>query len=126
LGTSYLAEGVLAQRTRILRILAGSNLGRLLMRSAEDDDGDEFVRFGIRRRRRRARLDPNRFPKVPSDNGAELMNSGSFGSNEIQSVNAISQKKKLARRILDRELGMDNGPRQKANQRLMAQVSYLP
>jgi WD repeat-containing protein 23 len=98
----------------------------MFMRNADDDDDDDFGRFGMRRRRRRARLDPNRFPEVPSDKGAELMNSGNFGSNEIQTINSISQKKRLARRILDRELGMDNGPRLRANQRLMAQVPYTP
>jgi WD repeat-containing protein 23 len=49
------------------------------------------------------------------------MESGDFGTNETQAVNTIGQKKKLARRILNRELGMSSGARHKANQNLMAQ-----
>jgi WD repeat-containing protein 23 len=56
-------------------------------------------------RRRRPPPDPNRFPKVPSDKGTELMNSGEFGSTERT---AVRHRKKLARRILDRELGVGN------------------
>jgi DDB1- and CUL4-associated factor 11 len=91
------------------------------MRTADDGDDD----YGLRRRRGRVRPDPNRFPKVPSEKGIELMNSGNFGVSEIRALSTITQKKKLARRILDRELGLDIGPRRKANQLLMAQVAPL-
>jgi WD repeat-containing protein 23 len=91
----------------------------------DGDDDDDDVNFGIRRRRRRPKPDPNRFPKVPSDAGIELMNSGNFGTNELQGTGSTTEKKHLARRILDRELGIGNRARQKANQRLMAQVLYL-
>lgn len=53
------------------------------------------------------------------------MNSGEFGTNELQSTNSITTKKQLARRILDRELGAQEGCRRKANQRLMAQVCSI-
>jgi DDB1- and CUL4-associated factor 11 len=91
----------------------------------EDDDADANPRW--LRRRRRPRPDPNRFPKIPSAEGMELMNSGTFGSNEAQTVssgdrNGIGKKKKLARRILDRELATESYAKQKVNQRLMAQV----
>jgi len=102
-------------------LLASSELGRLFIRTADDDDDHHF----IRRRRGRTRPDPNRFPKVPSEAGAQLMNSGNFGANEIRSLDTITQKKKLARRILDRELGIDTGARKIANQQLMAQVVQL-
>jgi len=91
------------------------------MRAAEDDDDD----YGPRRRRGKAKPDPNRFPKVPSEKGIELMNSGNFGVSEIKALSIITQKKKLARRILDRELGLDIGPRRKTNQLLMAQVAIF-
>jgi WD repeat-containing protein 23 len=93
-----------------------------------DDDEEEDGNFDPRwRRRRRQRPDPNRFPKVPSAEGAELMNSGVFGSNEAHTVtsnerNSIGKKKKLALRILDRELAVESPARQRLNQRLMAQV----
>jgi len=91
------------------------------MRTADDDDEE----YGPRRRRGRVRPDPNRFPKVPSEKGVELMNSGNFGVSDIRALSTITQKKKLARRILDRELGLDVGPRRKANQLLMAQVAIF-
>jgi len=82
------------------------------------------------RRRRRTEPDSNRFPKVPSDKGTELMNSGAFGSNEVQTgktgdTNNISKRKKLARRILDRELAMESHAKQKLNHKLMAQVGRI-
>lgn len=52
------------------------------------------------------------------------MNSGTFGFNEAQTVNTVNttKKKKLARRILDRELATEDYAQQRINQRLMAQV----
>lgn len=86
-----------------------------------DDEDDEEIAFGYRRRRRN--MDPNRFPKVPSEEGRELMNSGTFGSNDIRSP--ISSRKRLARRILDRELGIGNRASRQINQGVMAQ-SMIP
>jgi len=115
-----------------MQLLRNSEVGRLFRFAAandlvdddEDDDGDFNPRW---RRHRRVRPDPNRFPKIPSDEGTALMNSGLFGSNEAQSVtsndrNNIGKKKKLALRILDRELAVESPSKQKLNQRLMAQV----
>ena len=126
------------QRRQVMRLLANSEIGRLFHFAADDDDLEELYdeeeldgdsNHFWRRRRRRVRPDPNRFPKVPSDRGTELMNSGIFGSNEVQTVktgdtNNIS-KKKLARRILDRELATESYAKQKVNQRLMAQVGLI-
>lgn len=92
------------------------------MQHHDDDDDDDY--YGGRyssRRRRRAPPDPNRFPKVPSDEGAALMASGNFGSNEMQATSKLSPKKRVARRILERELGTETGGRHRANQRLMVQ-----
>lgn len=93
----------------MLRLLASSQLGRLFMSGGE---------FG---RRRRAPPDPNRFPKIPSSEGRVLMDSGEFGLNELQTTSLMKQRKRLARRILDRELGIEEGARRKTNQQLMAQ-----
>lgn len=105
-----------------MRILAQAQLGLFArpIRGADDDDDDD--EFYHRNRRRRGPLDPNRFPKVPSDKGIELMQSGEFGGNEVLAVNTIKSKKTLARRILDRELALENGARERANQNLMSQV----
>lgn len=127
------------QRRQVMRLLANSEIGRLFHFATDDDDLEEVddddeldgdFNHLWRRRRRRQRPDPNRFPKVPSDKGTELMNSGTFGSNEVQTVktgdtNNILKKKKLARRILDRELATESYAKQKVNQRLMAQVGLI-
>jgi WD repeat-containing protein 23 len=122
---------VARQRRQVIRLLATSELGRLFRFAEEDDefeqDGDGEYGTTWRRRRRRPPPDPNRFPKVPSDEGTELMSSGTFGSNEEDTIykserGSIGKKKKLARRILDRELSTESHAKQRLNQRLMAQV----
>ncbi|KFY18355.1 hypothetical protein V493_08700 [Pseudogymnoascus sp. VKM F-4281 (FW-2241)] len=94
---------------------------QLLLRSTHDVDDGQGATFPLRRRRRREKPDPNRFPKVPSERGTELMSSGDFGTNEIKTSKTIGQRKKLASRILNRELGVCGGARHRANQNLMAQ-----
>jgi WD repeat-containing protein 23 len=111
-----------ARREQIIRLLTSSQLGRLFLRGVDDDDDDDFGMYALRRRRRRQRPDPDRFPKVPSDEGRKLMGSGDFGFNETISGRTITQQKMLARRILGRELGLDIDGRKKANRGLMAQV----
>lgn len=123
-----------------MRLLQHTAIGRMFQLAASDDDdddddedyegGDDRINHMWRRRRRRARPDPNRFPKVPSDEGTELMNSGIFGSNEVHathasSSNGIQRRKKLARRILDRELAVDGEASLRLNLRLMRQVLLL-
>ncbi|KAL2128827.1 hypothetical protein VTI74DRAFT_8591 [Chaetomium olivicolor] len=58
------------------------------------------------------------FPKVPSDEGRKLMESGVFGTLNWREPN----RKALARRILDRELGLRDPLVQKTSQGLMAQT----
>lgn len=59
-----------------------------------------------------------RFPKVPSEEGKKLMESGAFGAYD----RSKPSRKALARRLLDRELGLGDPSGQKLNQGLMAQV----
>ncbi|KAK0628659.1 WD40-repeat-containing domain protein [Bombardia bombarda] len=68
-------------------------------------------------RRRRDYENPNRFPKVPSEEGRKLMESGVFGAFDTREPD----RKGLARRILDRELGLGGKSGRKTNQGLMAQ-----
>lgn len=96
----------------------------------DDDDEDEDNNSRWMRARRRMRPDPDRFPKVPSDEGRALMNSGTFGSNDTEvtdprSRKYLDRKKRLAKRILDRELARESHARQRENQRLMAQASFV-
>lgn len=100
--------------------------GEIIIGGRGDDDD---VTTPWRNRTRRPPPDPNRFPKVPSDEGTELMNSGKFGSNEAQAIssaerNSIGKKKKLAMRVLERELAIGNSAKRGRNNRLMAQVRY--
>ncbi|POS80152.1 LEC14B protein [Diaporthe helianthi] len=92
---------------QIMTIFHGRDVGHVLFNDA--------VQGWPGPRRRRQPPDPNRFPKVPSDKGIELMNSGAFGSTDRS---AVRHRKKLVRRILDRELGVGD-PR--INQAAMAQ-----
>ncbi|KAI1460071.1 WD40 repeat-like protein [Annulohypoxylon moriforme] len=110
----------LLSRRQVLDFLRRSNLGHLVF-GEDDDDEEDDPRFGYRRRRRE--LDPDRFPKVPSDKGRELMDSGTFGVNDIYTP--ILSKKQLARRVLDRELGIGNRSSRQINQGMMAQ-SMIP
>lgn len=70
------------------------------------------------------RPDPNRFPEVPSEAGRELMDSGLFGANP--SAFEHKTKKSLARRILDRELGISNPAESRRNNKLIVQVRGNP
>jgi len=127
-------ERTIRQRRQVMRLLANSEIGRLFHFARDDndwedldEDDDDLQNPIFRRRRRRQRPDPDRFPKIPSDNGMELMNSGTFGSNEVQIIDSGASRKKkknLARRILDRELAAEGYAQQRVNQRLMAQVGF--
>jgi len=108
-------------RRRVLRLLQNSEIGRIF-RFAPDDDEDEDPRW-----RRRQKPDPSRFPKVPSDAGTELMHSGLFGANPAQAIQSrdkisLRKKKRLAWRIMERELAVGNSATERLNNRLLAQV----
>ncbi|KAL2758461.1 hypothetical protein ACRALDRAFT_2040638 [Sodiomyces alcalophilus JCM 7366] len=93
---------------QLLALLRSSSIGEVIF-----DDS----RGGTWGRRHRSPPDPNRFPKVPSEKGTELMHSGLFGANDFR----LKKRKQLARRILDRELGVYSGIDRQRNQDLMAQ-----
>ncbi|KAH8812575.1 WD40-repeat-containing domain protein [Xylogone sp. PMI_703] len=117
-------QGALRSFLRLLRY--SQNGRRMVIPIDDDEEGDEDEAIShLFRRRRRERRDPGRFPKVPSDEGAELMRSGTFGVNvaepQRQSDSTISRKKRLARMILDRELASYEPPRQRVNNRVMSQ-----
>lgn len=112
-------------RRRVLRLLQNSEIGRIFRFAPGDDDDEDD--WNPRWARRRQKPDPNRFPKVPSDAGTELMNSGLFGANAAQAVNSrdkmsLGKKKKLAWRIMERELAVNNFATEKLSNRLLAQV----
>lgn len=92
-------------------------LTNVLFQTDQDDDDTEFLQWPLRRRR--APKDPNRFPKIPSEEGLKLMRSGVFGSNDYE----IARTKHLARRMLDRELAGGTCDDRIRNNALVNQVS---
>ena len=70
------------------------------------------------------RPDPSRFPKVPSQAGRELMDSGLFGASPH--VSGGGTKKAFSRRVLDRELGISNPAESRRNHKLLLQVRISP
>lgn len=82
-----------------------------------DDPGTGYDGRTLRSRRPRGRT---AFEKVPSDQGTELMNAGTFGSNP-RSEDTIKRKKRLAYNIMRRELGLGSEGRQKNATRLLRQ-----
>ena len=110
-------------RSRILRLLNTTHLRRFLqmhggggagLASIERDDDDEgeeedyeqeshYLRSG-RRRKTEPAFQP---PPVPSPEGQRLMGEGVFGRNEGWEDEARKRRKKVARRLMMRELGLD-------------------
>ncbi|TKA74680.1 hypothetical protein B0A55_04702 [Friedmanniomyces simplex] len=86
---------------------------------APDDDDDEmndaYLGYGGRRRPPRRPVVGDRYPKIPSEEGRRLMDSGTFGTNDRCDHTAcghpispptLRKRRKLAHRMLDRELGL--------------------
>lgn len=95
----------------------------------DDDDGD-YHPFGRSFRRTRRRVSGDRYPKVPSEEGQKLMASGTFGVNDRCSHTACGEpfaqsthnkRRRLARRMFDRELGVENRGRARALNSLASQ-----
>jgi WD repeat-containing protein 23 len=81
----------------------------------DEDDDDDWTPWARRIRRRSARTEPIEFEKVPSEQGRDLMMNGGFGDND-RPVDRIQRKKKLAHRLMKRELGLgSNGQRRAQN-----------
>lgn len=92
----------------------------------EDDEDDDVAThwWGGRRRRRRTRhFSGDRYPKVPSEEGIKLMNSGTFGLSDRCDHTACglpftadvqNKRRRLSRRIMDRELGLGSYGRARA------------
>jgi WD repeat-containing protein 23 len=96
----------------------------------EDDDDGEFVPFGRSFRRARRTFTGDRYPKIPSEEGQKLMNGGTFGVNDRCSHTACGQpftqstqtkRRRLARRMFDRELGVETRGRARALNSLASQ-----
>ncbi|GAD92291.1 WD repeat protein [Paecilomyces variotii No. 5] len=114
-------RGTRVTSAQILQILGASGLRRILQSHGldhglgDDDDDDEYGwHFGLGRRRRRRQVAPeDLYPKVPSDVGRELMMSGHYGNNPDYVDDLKKRKKRLATRLMWRELGIETGRAQR-------------
>ncbi|KAF2146285.1 uncharacterized protein K452DRAFT_305235 [Aplosporella prunicola CBS 121167] len=116
-------------RDQIMQLLGHAGLRRIFAdhtsgRRAhldDDDDSEEdntgYGGVGPRRRRGRGR---KTFEKVPSEEGKKLMASGTFGAND-RPTDTLKRKKRLAYRLMQRELGQGTIARQKAVKNLIRQ-----
>lgn len=96
---------------RLLNIISPAGLRQILHTHGwgaaplDDDDDEDYGFFGFRKRREGRGSDE--IPKVPSDAGTELMESGDFGNNPHY-VDVLKERKEaLATRLMWRELGID-------------------
>ncbi|KAL2009074.1 hypothetical protein VTN00DRAFT_7268 [Thermoascus crustaceus] len=107
-----------ATSTQILQLLRASGFRQILQSRiggtwADDDDDDDDDDYGLpygglrHRRRQTERPREDIFPKVPSDVGTELMASGNYGSNTHYVDELKKRKKRLATKLMWRELGVE-------------------
>lgn len=117
-------------RNQIMQLLGHAGLGRIFAANLhrhhpfededeEEDSSEPDTGYGdvAPKRRGRGRA---AFQKVPSDKGRDLMNTGTFGSND-RALNSVKRKKKLAYRVMKRELGLGSDGHQRNTTRLMRQ-----
>lgn len=117
---------------RLLNLLASNGLRHILHYNGwrrgtlgdEDEDDEEFGFLRYSRRSRRSGAE--NLPKVPSDEGTELMRSGDFGEDPYYVDMLKKRKKTLAAKIMWRELGVDVSGRHRLAVQSTAQVSSLP
>ncbi|WZH48748.1 WD-repeat protein [Fusarium acuminatum] len=108
----------LLTRRQLVALMQNPDLTSVLFQDNPGDD-EEFLHWPYRRRR--TPKDPNRFPKIPSEQGMKLMRSGVFGANDYN----FRAKKRLATRMLERELALGNREDRARNNALINQ-SLLP
>ena len=132
---------VMITRDQIMQLLGHAGLGRIFaadftQRSSlrrrrldedDEDEGDSDTGTGYdpvgptgTSRRRRGPRGRDLLEKVPSEQGKELMQTGTFGSNP-RSEDTLKRKKRLAYNIMRRELGAGSDGRQKNATRLLKQ-----
>ncbi|PYI25050.1 WD repeat protein [Aspergillus indologenus CBS 114.80] len=112
---------------RLLNLLASNGLRHILHYNGlhetspgeEEDDDYEFGFFGYRRRARRS--GESKFPKVPSDEGQDLMRSGDFGRDTYYVDRLKRRNQALASKIMWRELGVNLTGTNRQDIRSMAQ-----
>lgn len=102
-----------------LRRIFANHSGALL--DIDDDGGNNAAE---RRRRRPHQSRQHRYPAVPSEEGIKLMRSGTFGCTDDHRETRMRRNKKLATRIMNRELGIERS-HSTSQDNIMAQVYGL-
>lgn len=74
--------------------------------NGDDPDMDGHRGLGTRRRPG-VKRPKHKFPAAPSEVGQQLMDGGVFGSSEFYRDNLRKRNKRLARKLMSRELGTD-------------------
>ncbi|OAL40040.1 hypothetical protein AYO20_00458 [Fonsecaea nubica] len=103
--------------------LLGPN-GRDLFADDDDDDDDEPYGYGgFSRRRRVQRQKPkgDRFPKIPSEAGKALMNSGAYGCRDTYLDIRRKRRRTVSERLLWRRLGLEARSTMRRQNNLIAQ-----
>ena len=103
-------------RNQIMALLGHAGLGSIFVNhtgshgadDVDDDDDDDHEYYGsYLRRPRRPKGPKHPPPEVPSKEGTALMRSGTFGCTEAYQDGLRRRNKRLARKLLSRELGAD-------------------
>ena len=87
----------------------------------DDDDDDDWFGGGGRRRRKRPKPKGDRFPKVPSEAGQALMNSGTYGMKDSHVDIRRRRRTNFNERLMWRRLGLDPRSSMRRQTRLLAQ-----
>ena len=101
----------LVSRAQILRLLGHAGLRQILSHrgvgrfTGDDDDNEDDDGCNYGRRRRRPKGSTVQLPPVPNPEGEKLMDSGIFGTNVHYQDVLRKRKKRVARRLMERELG---------------------
>ncbi|CAI7618915.1 unnamed protein product [Penicillium manginii] len=118
---------------QLFELLASSGLQHILRSNGwstnivgddgDDESDDDFDASFIRRPRPRRTGGADNFPKVPSDEGTELMGAGQFGTNPYYVDRLKKRKGVFAKNLMWRELGIESrGLRNRASQSLSQQL----
>lgn len=92
----------LLTRRQLIALMQSPDLTSVLFQDNPGEDAEFLNNWPFNRRL--TPKDPNRFPKVPSEQGLKLMRSGAFGANNYNP----RAKRPLAVRMLERELALGN------------------
>lgn len=107
-------------RSGRLRTAGGRQLGISSLFANDDDDDDDDYYPARRRGPQRQRRPHPPVDWTPKPEGQALMESGTFGVNDRQNAQ-FRNRKKVAARIMQRELGLGSPGRERCHNRLVSQ-----